>query len=282
MIEYLIKLLKTEYKLATLSRGYGRKTKGYLDVNPGMDAKETGDEPMQFAQKFDAVDVAVCEKRVEGIARLRKKTPVPQVVLLDDVFQHRSVKPGLLIMLTAYADLFYTDYVLPAGNLREARVGAARADYVVVTKCPSNLSEVQQLEIRDNIAAYSKAPVYFASIAYEVPQGISGTVSWESLASKLVTVVTGIAKPTPFLRFIQEKGIAFEHREFKDHHNFTETELAELDKKTCILTTEKDYVRLAGKLKNTRVYYVPISFRILKNAEDFDRSIQDFVRKNRD
>ena len=150
MTEYVLNLLRNKHTLATLSRGYGRTTSGYRDVTSDSKAVEVGDEPLQFAMKFPEVHVAVCERRVAGIDKLRLKKPEPEVVILDDVFQHRKVKPGFLIMLTAFNDLFYEDLVLPAGNLRESRSGAERAHAIIVTKCPADLSLEAQKESLKN------------------------------------------------------------------------------------------------------------------------------------
>ncbi|MAW96615.1 MULTISPECIES: tetraacyldisaccharide 4'-kinase [unclassified Leeuwenhoekiella] len=277
VIEYLVRLLQDHYKIATLSRGYGRKTKGYLDVAPENSAAEVGDEPLQFARKFNRIQVAVCEKRRLGIERLRQKKRAPEVVLLDDVYQHRYVKPGFLIMLTAYTDLFYTDFVLPAGNLRESNSGAARADLVVVTKCPLDLPESDRIKIKERISRYSEAPVYFSSIAYGLPTDATGEVEWQLLKDQKINVVTGIAKPKPFLDYLDQMGLNYEHLEFDDHHTFSSTELELLDGKNKILTTEKDYVRLQGKLKQTQLFYLPIAVQFLSGAADFDKKILKFT-----
>lgn len=277
VIEYLIRLLQDRYQIATLSRGYGRKTKGYLDVLPENSATEVGDEPLQFARKFNQIQVAVCEKRSLGIERLREKNPVLEVILLDDVYQHRHVKPGFLVMLTAYSDLFYTDFVLPAGNLRESRSGAARADVVVVTKCPLELSKSEQDKIKDRIAQYTEAPVYFAGIAYGMPAGVDGQLSWDVLKTEPISVVTGIAKPKPFIDYLDRLALDYEHLEFGDHHTFSPAELKALDRKKIILTTEKDYVRLHDKLNNAQLYYLPIAVQFLEKAEAFDNSVLRFT-----
>ncbi len=277
VIEYLIRLLQDKYSVATLSRGYGRKTKGFLDVRPELSAAEVGDEPLQFAKKFDEVQVAVCEKRSLGIKHLSEKPKRPEVILLDDVYQHRHVKPGLLILLSAFDDLFYQDYVLPAGNLRESRSGASRADVVIVTKCPVDLSGAMQTEIKNQITRYTEAPVYFSGIAYGVPAGKAGQVTWDLFQTEKITVVTGIAKPKPFLDYLDQLRIDYEHLEFRDHHTFSPAELNRLDQKTKILTTEKDYVRLQDKLKNAELYYLPVAVQFLAEGDDFNNLVLKFM-----
>ena len=280
MIEYLIELLGSSQKLAVLSRGYGRKTTGYLDVAPHLSAADTGDEPLQFAKKYQDVQVAVCEKRRLGIQRLREKTPAPEVILLDDVYQHRHVQPGLLLMLTAYGDLFYEDFVLPAGNLRESRSGAQRADLVVVTKCPFDLAKEQRALIKSRIAQYTKAPVFFSGIAYDLPVGVNGPVSWTKLQTESLNIVTGIAKPQPFLDHLDLMGLTYKHLEFADHHTFNTEEIKALDRKKVILTTEKDFMRLKGKLKKAKLYYLPMRVKFLAEEERFNASIEAFVAKS--
>lgn len=280
MIEYLVELLNQNYRLGILSRGYGRNTNGYLDVEPHLSAAATGDEPLQFARKYADVQVAVSEKRTIGIDSLRNKAQAPDVILLDDVFQHRHVKPGLLIMLTAFDDLFYNDFVLPAGNLRESRSGAKRADVVVVTKCKEELTETSRTLIKRKIRRYTYAPVFFSRIAYGLPTGKHGILNWADLKNQSITVVTGIAKPKPFLDHLNKLGLDYEYLEFNDHHAFSEIELQELDQKQYVLTTEKDYVRLAGKLKNARLVYLPIKVEFLAEKMAFNSQILEFVKNN--
>ncbi len=280
MTEYVVSLLKDTYCTATLSRGYGRDTKGYLEVTPDLQASDTGDEPLQFARKFRDVRVAVCEDRVVGISKLRDSLPQPELIVLDDVYQHRKVKPGLLILLTAFDDLFYNDFVLPAGNLRESRQGADRADCVVVTKCPQNLSIEKQQEIQKKISIYTDATVYFATINYGKPQSKTGVVRWDVFNKKQITVVTGIAKPKPFLKYLDKEYLSYTHLQFADHHNFSDDELKKLDEYPVILTTEKDFVRLNGKLNKAALFYIPITFNFHRNTEEFNRLILNFAQSN--
>ncbi|WP_272986774.1 tetraacyldisaccharide 4'-kinase [Leeuwenhoekiella blandensis] len=277
MTEYVLNLLRNKYTLATLSRGYGRTTSGYRDVTSDSKAVEVGDEPLQFAMKFPEVHVAVCERRLAGIEQLRLKKPKPEVIILDDVFQHRKVKPGFLIMLTAFNDLFYEDLVLPAGNLRESRAGAERAHAIIVTKCPADLSLETQKSIAEKIGAYAEAKVFFSTIAYGELHDDTQMIDWSQVTNQKISVVTGIAKPQPFLTYLTTKGVHYEHIAYGDHHNFSEKELAALDQKECIITTEKDYMRLKGKLKKAQLYYLPIAFQFLKDAEVFNESILEFV-----
>ena len=180
-------------------------------------------------------------------------------------------------MLTAFNDLFYEDLVLPAGNLRESRSGAERAHAIIVTKCPTDLSLEAQKSIAEKISAYAEAKVFFSTIAYGELYDDTQKIDWLQLTDQKISVVTGIAKPEPFLAYLTAKGLHYDHIAYGDHHNFSERELAALDKKECIITTEKDYMRLKGKLKKAHLYYLPIAFQFLKDAEVFNESILEFV-----
>ncbi len=273
MIEYLISLLKDDYKLAVLSRGYKRKSKGFQFVEINSSAEEIGDEPLQFKRKFPEVTVAVDANRKEGIAKLQQAA---DVILLDDAFQHRSVNPSFSILLTTYADLYIKDYVLPAGNLRESRAGADRADLIVVTKCPEKISYAQQQEIQYKLKLKPHQHVYFSFISYaSVIQGKQDTKHLDFLINKNFTLVTGIANPAPLENYLKDYGLSFELISFADHHHFTVSEINMLDKKELILTTEKDFMRLKDRLANAQVYYIPIHIEILNKEEGFKRRIKN-------
>jgi len=279
MTEYILRLLKDNHKIATLSRGYGRTTKGYRKVTPNNSATEVGDEPLQFAKKFSEVQVAVCENRQTGIEQLLRKEHAPEIIILDDAYQHRKVKPGLTLLLTAYGDLYTNDYLLPAGNLREPRRGAHRADLIVVTKCPPALSEFDRKSILAEIAPKDHQSLYFTSISYDdkVYSNL-GSSTLNSLKVKKVTLVTGIANPKPLLDELKRQGLSFNHKSFSDHHNFTSSEIENLERLECILTTEKDYVRLQPLLKMKELYYVPIQVKIVDDASNFDERVTQFVK----
>ena len=267
MIELLVSYLKDTHNLAVLSRGYGRKTKGYLQVEPNLSASQTGDEPLQFKQKFPSLRVAVCEDRKIGIEKL---LPEVDVILLDDAFQHRKVTPGFSILLTAFDELFYEDYFLPAGNLRESRKGASRADVIVVTKCPDKVSYARLQEIKFLLNPASHQKVYFSKIGYaDTIFGISESLPLTYLKDKSFTLVTGIANPDPLVLFLNEQGFSFTHKKYADHHRFSDTEIAELKQDELIITTEKDYMRLQVPLGKYALYYLPIKTIILNKQEMF-------------
>ncbi len=271
MIEFLISLLRDDHKIAVLSRGYKRKTKGFQLVDIHSSAEEVGDEPLQFKRKFPDVIVAVDANRKQGIAKLENEV---DVILLDDAFQHRSVKPSFSILLTTYADIYIHDYVLPAGNLRESRVGADRADVIIVTKCPEKIPYAEQQEIQYKLKLKPHQRVYFSTISYaSIIQGKEDIKHLDYLTDKKFTLVTGIANPKPLEGYLKECGFGFDHISFSDHHHFTNSEIQMLDEKELILTTEKDFMRLKDRLKNVSVYYMPIHTTILNKEEGLKRRI---------
>lgn len=278
MTEYVIRLLIKNCRVATLSRGYGRKSSGYLDVSSDDKATLVGDEPLQFARKFKEVQVAVCEDRQTGIETLLSKNSPPEVIILDDAFQHRKVEAGLNIVLTSYGDLYVDDYVLPMGNLREPKIGASRADLIVVTKCPKGMTLEEQQTISSKLNLTASQNLYFSTIVYdETVHSEWDSVTLNSLKVKNVTLVTGIANPKPLVNFLKHYGLSFEHKSFKDHHNFSESEIKELETLDAIVTTEKDFVRLRSSLKMKNLFYIPINTEIIGNATSLDNTILDFA-----
>ena len=222
MIEALIQLLQKEYNIAILSRGYGRKSKGFVLAKNTSTAKILGDEPYQIAQKFPNVTVVVDANRQRGIDRLLHLDLPPDVILLDDAFQHRKVKPGLSILLTAYDNLFCDDVILPSGNLREPRTGVQRAQTVIVTKSPNNLSSIEKDNIAKRLALHPNQNLFFSSIVYS-SEIVSKTDSilLEELKTKNFTLVTGIANAKPLVNYLKCLNLNFEHLEYGDHYNFT-------------------------------------------------------------
>ncbi|MHA3788111.1 tetraacyldisaccharide 4'-kinase [Flavobacterium hauense] len=277
--EYLIRLLSDKYSVATLSRGYKRKSKGFVLGNQDSNADILGDEPYQFYYKFPQIRVAVDADRKNGIEQLLGLSPKPEIILLDDAYQHRRVKAGFYILLTSYGDLYADDFLLPAGNLRESRSGANRADAIIVTKCPPDLSEHQMQDTAKRLKPKKSQKVYFTCIEYD--NKVYSDVSHfevSEIKSKSKVLVAGIAKPKPFFDYLQQPGDAV--LAFPDHHGFTEKELIDLNersKNNIIVTTEKDYMRLKGKLPADRLFYLPIKSRFLKESDSFDKTILDYV-----
>lgn len=266
MIEYLIDSYKGQ-RIAVLSRGYGRKTSGYIELSIDDTPEKVGDEPLQIKRKFqDLIVSAVCEKRVDGIQRLLKDHSL-DVILLDDAFQHRHVKASHYILLTSYDRLYVNDFLLPAGNLRESRSGADRAQSIIVTKCPEHISTAERNTIKQRLNLESNQKLYFSFIGYSnILYGINENIELIALKGKKVTVVTGIANPKPFIHFLQDQ-LNVEHLEFKDHHSFSEVEIREIKNKNLIITTEKDFVRLR-KYDLSNVFYLPIKIRFIGDELD--------------
>ncbi len=281
MVEYLIRLLKDSMVLATLSRGYKRESKGFQLVKTNATVSEVGDEPLQFKTKFTDVFVGVDENRRNGIHQLRSLKPRPEVLVLDDAYQHRKVKAGFYILLTSYHDLYSDDIVLPTGNLREPRKGADRANIIVVTKCPKNLSIQQQQHISKKLKNKKHQALFFSSISYGdeiVCSERKKTIS--SIVGMPFTLVTGIANPTPIVDYYTSLGLQFDHIAFADHHNFTDTEIVALKKKPFIITTEKDYMRLAPYFSDQTVWYQPITLSFINDDDIFDKQIIKYVTSN--
>lgn len=275
MIEYLIRLLKEDFQVATLSRGYRRKSEGFQLGNQTSTADDLGDEPMQFHQKFSDIKVAVDADRQNGISQLVKKVS-PDVILLDDAFQHRKVTAGFYVLLTKFDSLFVDDLILPAGNLRESKRGAKRADVIIVTKCPKGLSLEEQTKIRNKLNPLPGQQVFFTRISYAKDvRGNNETKCLTSLKSLNFALVTGIANPKPLVQYLNKLNLNFEHISYKDHHNFSDKELNELSKKQLIITTEKDYMRLKDSLSN--VFYLPIVTEFLNDKDVFDKKVLSFV-----
>lgn len=279
MVEYLLGFLKETHQVAVLSRGYKRKTSGFLLASDGSNAETLGDEPFQYFSKFKEVFVAVDENRQRGIdTLLRLKNP--DVIVLDDAFQHRKVKAGLNILLTAYGDLYVNDFLLPAGNLRDLVSRAAQAQIIMVTKCPESLSNENMLQIRKRLNLNENQQLFFSTVVYEsFVYSEDEKVLLKDFCQKPFTLVTGIANAAPLVAFLEKNDARFEHLKYNDHHYFSDNEIQTLKSKPVVLTTEKDYGRIKNVLPG--LYYLPIKTGILNNPEDFNQLILDFIKKAR-
>lgn len=281
-IEYLIRLLSDNYRVATLSRGYKRKSEGFVLADSNSNAEILGDEPFQFYQKYPNIQVAVDANRTNGVTQLLSQNIKPEIILLDDAYQHRKVKAGFYILLTAFDDLYADDYMLPTGNLRESRSGANRANIVVVTKCPGNLSDEKQSEIREKLKLSCSQQIYFTFINYDdAIYTKHEKVDVNEIKSEAKLLLAGIAKPKPFFDYLKsENDLCLT---FPDHHHFSETDLKEIQVKAGnkkIITTEKDYVRLKDSELALQLYYLPIKSSFIKHQQNFDASILEFVKDN--
>ncbi len=307
--EYLIELLRDKYQVAVLSRGYKRRTSGYVLATPQSTVKTIGDEPYQMHTKFPSVTLAVDENRCHGIEKLlRLKEPAVDVILLDDAFQHRYVKPGLSILLTDYHRLFCDDILLPAGRLRESINGKNRAQIVIVTKCPQDIKPIDYNIITKRLNLYPYQQLFFSSFRYgnlrpvfsqNDSDSITGDsrnkeVPLSSLTDANILLVTGIASPTPMLERLKEYTQNIDLLSFGDHHDFSHRDIQLVKERfnklkgeqRIIITTEKDATRLlhhpaVNEELKPFIYALPIEIEILQNQQDkFNQHIIDYVREN--
>lgn len=286
--EYLIRLLRNS-KLAVLSRGYGRKTHGFLLADDKLTARQIGDEPYQIHQKFPDITVAVDEDRVDGIQMLSRLFE-PEIILLDDAYQHRYVKAGMNILLTDYNRLMTRDCLLPAGRLREPLEGKERAHLIIITKCPA-LSAQECSELRNEMQLNPSQKLFFSQIAYGEPTPVfqAQDKGWQQFAESPLLLLTGIANPAPLLQEVQRHCPTVKLLKYRDHHSFTAADLEHIQQELTImgehahlLTTEKDAARLKGMelppfLKN-KLYQLPIQVNIWSDKnENFNQIITNFV-----
>ncbi len=289
-IEYLIRLLSNKFHTATLSRGYGRSSKGFIVADEHADARKIGDEPFQFKRKFDNIIVSVGEDRVTAIPELLQRAPFLECILLDDAFQHRSVKPGLNILLTEFHKPYTKDYILPLGRLREGRRAAKRADIIIVSKCPDTISTEQRTEMLKQLKAEAQQKVYFTRIEYDEPYSLLGNNISFNKATNAITF-SGIANAEPFINRVKTLTQDVHELNFRDHYYFTKDDIKELhetfqyikNENKCIFVTEKDATRLLLHEELLRKYNLPIvvipiriSF-LFNDGERFDEQINEYV-----
>lgn len=288
MIEYLIRQLSPFIKVSVLSRGYKRKTKGYKNVTEDTDYTQVGDEPLLLKKKYPNTAVAVGEERALAIPQLLQNYDGIQLVMLDDAFQHRGVRPYLNIVLTEYNNRFTKDFLLPMGRLREPRSAVERADIIIVTKCPNTLADTEKQAIQQEINPKSHQKLYFSSLKYHTAYNAFDTEQRILLEHQSVFLMTGIANPEPIVQFLKSKEIHYFHRKFRDHYAFTKHDIATVidsyekmdEAKKIFLTTEKDLIRLVPHLpyfrsKGIDVFILPIEVVFL----DGDQFIEDIKEK---
>jgi tetraacyldisaccharide 4'-kinase len=301
VVEYLIKLLSPQYRVATLSRGYGRKTSGYILVSETSNAAMIGDEPMLYHTKYKKVLVATGEKRGEAIEKLLSLQPKPQVILMDDAYQHRSVKPGLNILLIEYETIFKNKFLLPAGNFREPFRAKRRADIIIVTKCPASLDDNKRRKALRKINESYRQQVWFSYMKYDEIKPFTAYQKDDSYKnvptftkSTKILLLTGIANPLPLKMYVERTYTLARLLRYADHYDFSETDIKRIRKifnnivgeDKIILTTEKDAMRLMKEnliplLEELPVYVLPIEMQFLhRDLETAANTIQEYVRKN--
>ncbi|MCG3166672.1 MAG: Tetraacyldisaccharide 4'-kinase [Bacteroidia bacterium] len=291
-VEYIIRLLISQKSVATLSRGYGRRTSGFNYVFEDSKAEMVGDEPLQLKNKFKNITVAVCESRMLGIEKIIQENPLTDVILLDDAFQHRSVKAGFSVLLLEYSKIFSTDFLLPAGNLREPISSKKRADIIVISKCPQIISDEERKRIVLKVLPETKQKLFFSSLVYAAEVKSVYDVDKLNLTPSLnVLLVTGIADARDLKAYVQEKSSLVKHMEFSDHHAYTLTDIKTMveifstiaTENKIILTTEKDAMRLkeTDALRNIPLYFQPVEIKIhVKDEAIFNNQILEYVGKN--
>ena len=287
MTEYLLTLLKDQYRIATLSRGYGRKTKGFKFVETTSTAIEVGDEPLQFKNKFPDITVAVCEDRCAGMDVLQHEH---DVVILDDAYQHRKLKPGYSILLFDYQSLFKPLLTLPTGDFRDDIRASKRADIIVITKCPETISETDKMHIEQRIRPYNSCPIFYSHIVYSTPKDLNGFTQDIELQNKEIVLFCGIANPTPLVKYLESKNNRVQLIQFPDHHNYTQADFQHvLDKyhslsatEKLIITTEKDKQRIdSASFESVPFYYIPIQIEFADQQQHtLNHFILNYIQKN--
>ena len=277
MIAYLLHHFSDRFSIAVLSRGYKRKSSGFLIADATSSIESLGDEPFLLFQKFPKVQFAVCKNRPDGIRGLLEKSPDLDAIFLDDGFQHRQLKPSFQILLTPYEMPWFRDCVLPAGNLRESARGRKRADLVVVTKCPESLTKKEREDYTNQLALGPDQNLFFTSIQYETNVYGTSQMELKSFVQNPFVLVTGIANAKPLTSYLDRLGAKYKHLEFGDHYSFSASDCQNiLSLGLPVLTTEKDYVRLNPYLKE--VHYLPISVRFLADEDRFKDIITHQIR----
>ncbi len=289
-VEYLVRLLSKKYKISILSRGYKRKTKGFVLAQNPTNANQIGDEPTQYFLKFSPnVHVAVCEKRIEGVREIQRLFTDNEIVILDDAFQHRAIKSHLNILLCDFNRPFFDDYLFPLGKLRDERKSANRADAIIVTKCPHQLNDVRKAYFTTQLYQIipKEVPIYFSSISYK--NFCSYTYTSDCDVSKPVIVVTGIAKPEVFVEYLEKNGLLIKQiQDYPDHYNFQRKDVEKIifgsgDFRLVpqIITTEKDFVKLKPLLspeEQKHFYFVPIEIEIAP-SEEFETFVLNKINR---
>ena len=291
-IEYLIRLLKDYLNVATVSRGYKRKSKGFMFVQPNMNAEKVGDEPLQFKRKFQDVVVTVSESRTFAIPEIVGEHPDTQVVLLDDAFQHRSIAPGLNILLTEFSNPFTKDFLLPSGRLREWRSAYQRADVIIVSKCPREVSKEEKEKITADIAPLPHQKVYFSYYDYDDAYYIFNSRYRLQLHPEMsVLLICAIARTDYLVDYLNDKVANVRVLEYEDHHFYSKYEIANLQQtfekwdadKKVIITTEKDAMRLELHHPFIRenkmpVFALPVRVKFhFDEGEQFDEAVKNFL-----
>ena len=288
MVDYLVGLLKPHYAIATLSRGYRRRTSGYVLANEFSTSIEIGDEPMQFHLSHPEIAVAVGEKRIEAVPQLLYDRPDTKLIILDDAFQHREIKAGLDILLTDYSNLYTRDYFIPTGDLRDQKSSAQLANIIIVTKCPASLTHEEALSIKSELGLLPHQHLFFTAIEYDTPYHIVTKEKRPLTKNDEILLICGIANPEPLTDYIHEVSKTYDALFYRDHHIFNIDDLNDMkmrfnliqSSEKMYLTTDKDAVRLIkfkDRVMDMPLYVLPISMKFLFNQQaQFDQMILNY------
>lgn len=276
MVDFIINNLKKDYNISVLSRGYYRKSKGFIEIKNSDNPSQVGDEPFLLKSNHLEVPVFACEDRVEGAKKIIYENNT-NLILLDDAFQHRKISRNLDIVLTDYNNLFYKDYLLPYGNLRESRKNINRADIIVVTKCPLDLNKADIDKIKNQINPKKTQSLFFSQIEYsDILFGLK-EVFFKSIINSKLTLVTGIANSQPLKEYLKKNNVIFNHFEYPDHYDYSRKDVNKIlvkSKNNIILTTKKDYFKL-NQFKINNLFYIDIEVKFFESKQEFLSAIKE-------
>ena len=278
MVDFIIYNLKRDYNISVLSRGYNRKSKGFIEIKNSDNPSLVGDEPFLIKSNHSEVPVFACEDRVEGAKKIISENNT-NLILLDDAFQHRKISRNLDIVLTDYNNLFYKDYLLPYGNLRESRNNINRADVIIVTKCPLDFNKADAIKIKNQINPKKTQSLFFSQIKYsEILFGFK-EVTFKSIRNSKLTLVTGIANSQPLKEYLKKNNVNFDHFDYPDHYNYSRKDVNKIlatTKNNIILTTKKDYYKLS-QFKIDNLLYIDIKVEFLDGKQEFLSTIKEVL-----
>ena len=278
MVDFIIYNIKRDYNISVLSRGYKRKSKGFIEIKNSDNPSLVGDEPFLIKSNHSEVPVFACEDRVEGAKKIISENNT-NLILLDDAFQHRKISRNLDIVLTDYNNLFYKDYLLPYGNLRESRNNINRADVIIVTKCPLDFNKADAIKIKNQINPKKTQSLFFSQIKYSEKLFGFKELSFKSIRNSKLTLVTGIANSQPLKEYLKKNNVNFDHFDYPDHYNYSRKDVNKIlatTKNNIILTTKKDYYKLS-QFKIDNLLYIDIKVEFLDGKQEFLSTIKEVL-----
>ena len=278
LVDFIIYNLKRDYNISVLSRGYNRKSKGFIEIKNSDNPSLVGDEPFLIKSNHSEVPVFACEDRVEGAKKIISENNT-NLILLDDAFQHRKISRNLDIVLTDYNNLFYKDYLLPYGNLRESRNNINRADVIIVTKCPLDFNKADAIKIKNQINPKKTQSLFFSQIKYSEKLFGFKELSFKSIRNSKLTLVTGIANSQPLKEYLKKNNVNFDHFDYPDHYNYSRKDVNKIlatTKNNIILTTKKDYYKLS-QFKIDNLLYIDIEVEFLDGKQEFLSTIKEVL-----